>query len=216
MCIVSFYRNNDQIVLTHNRDEEIKRLASTDVEEHVFLGKTYRAPVDQRAKGTWMFLSDQYMACILNGGKEKTIIKDAHYRLSRGIILLHLLKYNSVPEFIKAENLSAIAPFTIFVYDRIAQESYKLFWNEKELTVEEFGSENFISHSSTTLYTEAQAAYNTTQLENGLQWTPEEIYEKHFALKMEDGQVAPGLATTSITQIRVENNTGKMQYWQLF
>ena len=100
MCIISFYRNEDEFVLTHNRDEEINRSSSKEIVEQKRFDKTYFSPVDERANGTWIFYSEQYVACILNGGIEKPTLFKEKYRESRGIILLDLLKYNSVNEFI--------------------------------------------------------------------------------------------------------------------
>lgn len=216
MCIISFYRDREQLILTHNRDEEIKRVASTGIEERTMFGKNFSAPIDQRANGTWIFSSETFLACALNGGRGATVHKSGNYRLSRGIVLLHLLKYDSVEDFIKSENLADIAPFTFFVYDRLAARSYKLFWDEVELTVKDYGTVNFVSHSSTTLYTSEQAAYNTEQLKSGEEWTAEQVLKKHYDLKMEDGQVVAGLATTSITQIIVKDQDRKMKYCQLY
>ena len=120
MCIISFYKQGDQVVLTHNRDEQISRLASLAIEERKWNDKPFYAPIDQSKNGTWIFYSEQYIACILNGGKDKPIHLKSSYEKSRGIVLLDLLKYDSVTDFVKNESLIGIAPFTIFVFERFS------------------------------------------------------------------------------------------------
>ena len=80
MCIVSFYRKKDEFVLTHNRDEEINRVSSNQIIESERFGKNFFSPIDERANGTWIFYSEQYIACILNGGIEKPIHFKEKYR----------------------------------------------------------------------------------------------------------------------------------------
>ena len=45
MCIISFYRNEDEFVLTHNRDEEINRSSSKEIVEQKRFGglKNFKA-----------------------------------------------------------------------------------------------------------------------------------------------------------------------------
>ena len=152
MCIVSFYRKNDEFVLTHNRDEEINRVSSKEILEREYAGKKFFSPLDERANGTWIFHSEQYIACILNGGIEKPTVLKEKYRKSRGIILLDLLRYDSVNEFIATEILSDIAPFTIFVFERQNKNAYLLYWNEKDLIVDDVSSQAIVTWCSSTLY----------------------------------------------------------------
>ena len=212
MCIVSFYHLNNQVVLTHSRDEAIDRKASSEIEEHILNDKKYYAPVDKLKNGTWIFYSEEYMACILNGGKTKPIELKSHYKKSRGIVLLSLLNYDNVQEFIAKENLEDIAPFTMFVYERKLKKSFLLFWDEKTLEVNELIDEKFIFRASSTLY-----SFNKmTELENIFPTfnttSPEEIFNVHLQVKMNDGDVAIGKATTSITQIMANDSLTEMKY----
>lgn len=216
MCIVSFYRNEDEFVLTHNRDEEINRSSSNEIVEQQRFSKTYFSPVDERAKGTWMFYSEQYVACILNGGIEKPLHFKEEYRESRGIILLDLLKYDSVNEFIDSENLSEIAPFTIFVFERITKNAYLLFWNEDELSVKDVSQEKIVTWCSSTLYSSERRTEINDVFNQRSVLKPKEILELHDYLKMKKGDLYDFLATTSISQIIMNSLRIDMKYCQLF
>jgi hypothetical protein len=216
MCIVSFYRKNDEFVLTHNRDEQINRTSSNQILERVYEGKTFFSPVDERAKGTWIFYSDQYIACILNGGFEKPIDLKESYKKSRGIILLDLLRYDSVNEFIETENLSDIAPFTIFVFERVNKNAYLLYWNEKDLTVEDVSREEIVTWCSSTLYSPTRRGEIDKEFKLNKDLNPDEIMTLHDQLKMNKGDLFDFLATTSISQIIMNNSEIDMKYCQLF
>ncbi|MDM1522140.1 NRDE family protein [Empedobacter falsenii] len=216
MCIVSFYRNDDEFVLTHNRDEEISRSSSNEIVEQIRFGKTYFSPVDERAKGTWMFYSEQYVACILNGGIEKPLHFKEQYRESRGIILLDLLKYNTVKEFVNSENLSEIAPFTIFVFERTTKNAYLLFWNENELSVKDVSQEKIVTWCSSTLYSPERRNEIDQIIQSNSTLSSEEIIDLHDQLKMNKGDLYDFLATTSISQIFMNSLRIDMKYCQLF
>lgn len=216
MCIISFYRNEDEFVLTHNRDEEINRSSSKEIVEQKRFDKTYFSPVDERANGTWIFYSEQYIACILNGGIEKPTHFKKKYRESRGIILLDLLKYNSVNEFINSENLSEIAPFTIFVFERTTKNAYLLFWNENKLSVKDVSQEKIVTWCSSTLYSPERRNEIDEIFSQNSELNSEEILELHDDLKMNKGDLYDFLATTSISQIIMNSLRIDMKYCQLF
>ena len=216
MCIVSFYRKDDQFVLTHNRDEEINRISSNEIMEQTRFGKTYFSPVDQRAKGTWIFHSDEYIGCILNGGEQKPLAFKPQYKESRGIILLNLLHYPSVKEFIKLEDLSNIAPFTLFVFEKRNKNAYLLFWNENELKIVDVTAQEIVTWCSSTLYSPNRRIEIDEIFQQNHDLTVKEIFQLHQQLKMEKGEVSEGIATTSISQIRMDNSKTDMKYCQLF
>ena len=216
MCIISFYRNEDEFVLTHNRDEEINRSSSKEIVEQKRFDKTYFSPVDERANGTWIFYSEQYVACILNGGIEKPTHFKEKYRESRGIILLDLLKYNSVNEFIDSENLSEIAPFTIFVFERTTKNAYLLYWNEQDLLVKDVSNQEIVTWCSSTLYSSDRRETINQLFNQNTALNNDEIIQLHDQLKMNRGDLYDFLATTSISQIIAKDSEIDMKYCQFF
>lgn len=216
MCIVSFYKEEDQILLTHSRDESIYRTTSTNIEKREWYGKTYYSPVDHEKNGSWIFYSEQYLACILNGGKIKPKELKPSYRRSRGLVLLDILKYNEVEEFIENEDLTGIAPFTILIHDRKNNKTFLLFWDEIQLDINDLSDETFIFRCSSTLY----SFEKMKELENIFPKfnlsSPEIIFKLHEQIKMKPGDVALEKATTSITQIFANSSSINMKYCPFF
>lgn len=212
MCIISFYKQNDQIILTHNRDEQISRIASLEIEKKKWNNKVFYAPIDQEKNGTWIFYSDEYIACILNGGKEKPISLKEMYVKSRGIVLLDLMKYASVKDYILNESFNNIAPFTIFVHERLSNKTYLLFWNEKEIEINDLSSTNFVFRASSTLYSFERMLELENIFHKFNKTSPEAIFDLHKSIMMKDGEVEKGKATTSITQISVNSSGINMKY----
>lgn len=216
MCIVSFYRKKDEFVLTHNRDEEINRVSSNQIIESERFGKNFFSPIDERANGTWIFYSEQYIACILNGGIEKPIHFKEKYRESRGIILLDLLKYNAVSEFVESENLADVAPFTIFVFERTTKNAYLLYWNEQDLLVKDVSNQEIVTWCSSTLYSSDRRETINQLFNQNTALNNDEIIQLHDQLKMNRGDLYDFLATTSISQIIAKDSEIDMKYCQLF
>ena len=216
MCIVSFYRKKDEFVLTHNRDEEINRVSSNQIIESERFGKNFFSRIDERANGTWIFYSEQYIACILNGGIEKPIHFKEKYRESRGIILLDLLKYNAVSEFVESENLADVAPFTIFVFERTTKNAYLLYWNEQDLLVKDVSNQEIVTWCSSTLYSSDRRETINQLFNQNTALNNDEIIQLHDQLKMNRGDLYDFLATTSISQIIAKDSEIDMKYCQFF
>jgi len=212
MCIISFYKYDNQIILTHNRDENISRIASSTVEERIWNKKTFFSPVDKEKNGTWIFYNEQYIACILNGGKEKPKEIKFNYRISRGIILLNLMNYHSVEDFISLENLSDAAPFTIFVFERVSKKTLLLFWDGYKLDVNDLTDSNFIFRASSTLYSFEKMHELEKKITKFSKPSAETIFTQHQAVAMKAGDVEQDKATTSITQIIADSSSIYMKY----
>ena len=93
MCIISvFTKENGDFMITQNRDESYLRPTSSKIQQNEIYNKTYFGPVDKISGGTWVFYSHQFIGCVLNGEYKK----HAHlppYRMSRGLLILEILKY---------------------------------------------------------------------------------------------------------------------------
>ena len=216
MCIISFYKKENEFILTHNRDEEIGRQTSYEIVKQTMFDKTYYSPIDKRANGTWIFYSDEYVACILNGGESKPFFLKNRYKESRGIILLHLLKYNSVLEFTKNENFKEIAPFTIFIFERITKNTYLLHWNEKDLIIKDMTNKDIVTWCSSTIYSDKSRNRIANIFNKNNNLNPNHIQSLHYKMKMERGDLFDDLATTSISQIIMNNLRIDMKSCQLF
>jgi len=216
MCIISFYKKENEFILTHNRDEEIGRQTSYEIVKQTMFDKTYYSPIDKRANGTWIFYSDEYVACILNGGETKPFFLKEKYKQSRGIILLHLLKYDCVSAFIKNENFKEIAPFTIFIFERITKNTYLLHWNEKDLIIKDMTNKDIVTWCSSTIYSDKSRNRIANIFNKNNNLNPNHIQSLHYKMKMERGDLFDDLATTSISQIIMNNLRIDMKSCQLF
>ena len=152
----------------------------------------------------------------MNGGIEKPTVLKEKYRKSRGIILLDLLRYDSVNEFIATEILSDIAPFTIFVFERQNKNAYLLYWNEKDLIVDDVSSQAIVTWCSSTLYLRNRRNDIDEIFKKNYDLNSDEILQLHDQLKMNRGDLYDFLATTSISQIKLNHSEIDMKYCQLF
>lgn len=216
MCIVSiFFEEKGDFILTHNRDEYIFRPFSEKVEIKEKFGQQFNAPIDLVSGGTWIYDSAQFSACVLNGAY-KPHMHNPPYRLSRGLLILELLKFKFLEEFIDKVDLEGIEPFTMMMIDKFHRDAKILVWDEKQRHTEDLKGQKMVVRASSPLYTqeERETLQQTfKRLENP---GPDEIFELHDRLKMTDNKEIPIVKTTSITQIVYENGESGMKFCPIF
>lgn len=206
MCIVSiFSKSNGDFLLTHNRDESHLRPFSDEIKTNEYFGHRWTGPVDLVSGGTWIYYSEEFVCCVLNGGYQKHHHRPP-YRMSRGLLILELLKYNSINEFIKEIELNEIEPFTMIMLSQKSVEKKILVWDGKEKFIEDHSDQKLIVRSSTPLYTaeDKKTHYRAfSKLENISEGS---VFELHDQLKMLPNSKFPTVQTTSITQISHSEN----------
>ena len=122
MCILSiFSKPNGDFIITQNRDETHLRPTSDEVLTREFENKLFTGPIDLVSKGTWMYYSEDYVVCILNGEYKKHS-HEPPYRRSRGLIVLDFLKFSTIQEFFDEIDLDGIEPFTMVILSRNSTE----------------------------------------------------------------------------------------------
>ncbi|MGB6092131.1 MAG: NRDE family protein [Moheibacter sp.] len=212
MCIVSiFSKDNGDFLLTHNRDESRLRPFSNQVHNSEYHQKKWIGPVDLVSGGTWIYYSLKYAACILNGG----YVKHSHrppYRMSRGLLILELLRYNSIDQFISVTDLEGIEPFTMMMLNMNSTEKKILVWNGSQRFVEDRSSEQLIVRSSTPLYTVQEKSVHYNSFEEIENPTPERVFELHDHLKMLPNHQFETVQTTSITQISHQHHQTDLKF----
>ena len=112
MCTLTLIKNRDQLILTHNRDENINRPAPSDPIWHTHGNKKLWYPKDEKGGGTWMACSQDSFVCLLNGGFEKHTW-NGPYRHSRGLVPIAALSFKNSSEFVKSYDFNNIEPFTL-------------------------------------------------------------------------------------------------------
>lgn len=212
MCIVSiFFEEDGGFTLTHNRDESIFRPFSENTETQKKYGQLYTAPLDLVSGGTWIYYSSQFAACILNGAY-KPHMHDPPYRLSRGLLILELLRYRSLGEFIAEVDLSGIEPFTMIMIDKLNHDAKILVWDEVQKHSEDLNGHKVVIRASSPLYTAVEKQEVNEIFMKMKHPDPDEIFEMHDRLKMTDNKDIPILKTTSITQIVHRNGKSHMKF----
>lgn len=209
MCTVSIFPvSENDFVLTSNRDEAPNRIPISPNFYNVENTKML-FPKDKKAGGTWIGVSNKKrLICLLNGGFEFYKRKEK-YRMSRGLVVTHLLAANEIIEAINTTNLEDIEPFTLVIADwKNSLKFYEMVWDGCHKHINKIPKEPRI-WSSTTLYSEAMKAtrknwFDTFIKNNSLSAKTALHFHKNthlenteYGIVMDRGFVK----TTSITQV---------------
>lgn len=212
MCIVSIFSSGkNDFILTHNRDESHFRPTSNEIFTETINEKEYTAPKDLVSGGTWIFYSEEYVCCILNG-EYKIHSHQPPYRKSRGLVLIDLLNYHSIDEFVEKVDLEGIEPFTMIMLNRKINEKKILVWDEKAKHLEDHSKENLIIRSSSPLYTIDEKLSHIEKFKKLKNQDSDTIFKLHKELIMLPNDKFETVQTTSITQINVKNQQIKLKY----
>lgn len=107
MCILTLFKQKNKIIFTFNRDEQLNRPS----EFPKWINNSVFCPTDSLKGGTWIGFNQKSLICLQNGGIEAHVRK-SNYTLSRGLMLLNLLKDEQfdINESFKNQT---VEPFTI-------------------------------------------------------------------------------------------------------
>ena len=224
MCTVTYFLNDEKIVLTSNRDERIARPTLLPLVYQV-KGKNVLFPRDQEAGGTWIASGDNgRLACLLNGADKKHVSR-GNYARSRGQILLNSFSFESIGQFSNQENFENIEPFTLILVDCLKKELIQLRWNGEVKKIEVLPFKGAYIWCSYTLYpieVIEQRSENFSELvANKKPLTPESILSFHEAnyhgvnQEIGDSNLVLGLKTVSLTQIQASSDQISMAYHDL-
>ncbi len=224
MCTVTYLPlKNNGFILTSNRDETPLRntiAPKTYIENGVEI--TY--PKDALAGGTWIGVSTKNrLVCLLNGGFENHQ-RNAHYRMSRGVVVKNILSVENPINYIKDFDFESIEPFTIILVDwNTDLKTYELVWDGNSKHFQELHQEPKICSSST--------LYDSKMKSERIQWFQEwlnqhsdfyqsEILAFHqstdkgtegISLKMK----RPFVETVSVTSFQKGTTESSMKYFDL-
>lgn len=156
MCTVTLTPlagDNKAFILTSNRDEAPGRetLAPdfyTEEERKMLF------PKDVIAGGTWLGISDRKrVVCLLNGGFKKHFRKPP-YRLSRGVVVKHLLAAEDFKKTVENYDFSGVEPFTVITAEWQQElKFFELVWDDEKSHFRELPLQPHI-WSSSPLYSE--------------------------------------------------------------
>jgi len=140
MCTVSYFKTQEAIIFTSNRDEKKNR-------EKAFFPGTLELedrllyfPKDKKASGTWFVADDNGNVAILLNGAFQKHTSNPPYEKSRGIVLLDMVKSRDFLKAFRGYDLSHIEPFQLLIFsdEKLMRmlwdgtEKHKIFLNENE------------------------------------------------------------------------------------
>jgi hypothetical protein len=150
MCTVSFFRSNNKIIITSNRDENINRPDAIPNQKEKIGDLAYFFPKDPQANGTWFIINNLGNAFVLLNGGEIKHVYNPPYSKSRGLILKELSTSQNIIFHWNSIDLFNIEPFTIIAF--FQNKLYQLRWNGDQKSLQELNSEIPHIWSSSTLY----------------------------------------------------------------
>lgn len=225
MCTVTLTPlPNDEkgFVLTSNRDEAPGR-ETLPPDFYFEEGRKMLFPKDVVAGGTWLGISSaKRVICLLNGGFKKHFRKPP-YRLSRGVVVKHLLAAEDFPKEVEKYDFSGVEPFTIVAVDW--QEKLKFFelvWDDEKSHFKELKLQPQI-WSSSPLYSEEMKQLRMEWFSNfrrDEEVTPEALLKFHSSAGIGDKNVDVVMdrgfvKTRSISQIIHLNGQIEFYYHDL-
>lgn len=151
MCTVTYIpKENGDFILTHNRDEDIKRAIATPPIERIINGTKHLFPIDPQGGGTWIGISETgRVASLLNGGTEP-YKHQPPYRHSRGKVILDYFHYPSLETFYNNYDFSGFESFTLLLFED--DKMFELILNESFIRLKELNRKKPYIYSSFSLY----------------------------------------------------------------
>jgi len=116
MCTVSFIPLFDKIYITSNRDEKIVRKKALPPAEYYRNGTRLIFPKDGEAEGSWIAVNENRNVAVLLNGAFIPHVPKPPYAISRGLILIDIIKDNMPLYYFLGKNLENIEPFTLILY----------------------------------------------------------------------------------------------------
>jgi uncharacterized protein with NRDE domain len=167
MCTVTFIKQNEQFIITSNRDEKMVRPAAAPPAWHIVEGKRLLFPKDGKAGGSWFVMNvEGATAVLLNGAAEKHISKGP-YNKSRGLALLELMTGETALQQWKHMPLQQTEPFTVVLFEQA--QLRQLRWNGVEKETLLLDEQQPHIWSSVTLYSADVIAARKTAFTHFLQ-----------------------------------------------
>lgn len=226
MCTLTYIPvNSTDFFFTTNRDENPERGAFFP--QKYYLNNTWVVyPKDKDANGTWMICSERkFSVCLLNGAFEKHKHQPP-YQKSRGIMVLELIQFSNIRDFLMDYNFLGIEPFTlVFLSYYNERELEEIRWDGESIHYRNLNPEIPHIWSSSTLYNqeakEMRVQWFKTWLKEENQYSKTTIINFHKTAGADD--LFNGLLmnrndqfkTVSITQIRKEASEVFMYYEDL-
>lgn len=222
MCTVTYIpTNKNNFILTSSRDVPYIRAQALLPKTYLEDGIEITYPKDGQAGGTWIGHTKKRLICLLNGGFVNhylTTDVNTIYRKSRGIIVLDLLKADTIHTALHDINLKQIEPFTLVIVDWVDQlQLIEFVWDGTKKHLKKLPQDTYI-WSSSTLYDDGMKQLRKNWFKDWqLQDPKTDILKFHHNAGIGDCHVDVVLkrdkvGTVSITQVSKKDDTILMEY----
>lgn len=208
MCTVSFYKDDDKVVITSNRDEHQNRPLAIPPQKIEGSITAMYYPIDPQSNGTW-FLVNTNVFVLLNGAAVKHT-PQLPYRKSRGLVLLEIASAEDYIEYWRKIDLTSIENFTLIAYGKEGLSQFR--WDGQAKSHVFLDDDKPHIWSSSTLYEEEVIKKRAQWYSDFLKTNQDEVSSEklihfHSATQREDhenGLVirrASKMLTKNITQV---------------
>lgn len=150
MCTVSYIPQARGCILTSNRDEHASRPNAHLPEEERTNGHTVVYPKDPKAGGTWFAAKDNGVVAVLLNGAFAPFVPSKKYVMSRGLVVLRIIRYVNPLAQLSLENLNNVAPFTLILFQE--EQLFEFRWTGKRKYQKKLDRGKCHIWSSATLY----------------------------------------------------------------
>lgn len=223
MCTVSFIPGSESVLLSSNRDEKHFRSDAVPPTHYTDESGQLLYPRDGDAGGTWIALHELGHAIVFLNGAFHPHQPSPPYRMSRGQVLLLLLRAGTPIETAREINLEGIEPFTAVIWSNGAL--YELRWDESSKKIQKLDESRPHIWSSVTLYGPEIIARRESWFQQWLSRNNQPSLNQalDFHLFTGDGDAHNDLRmnrngqvyTVSITGIEIRRNEAIMKYLDL-
>lgn len=226
MCTVSYIPSeNGEFVLTSNRDESKVRSTFSPVQK--IIGTAHVLfPEDGVSGGTWIALNQYGRVCCLLNGAFENHSRQSNYLKSRGRIILELMEFQEISDYLEAHNFHGIEPFTLIIVEQIpVWRLVEIRWDGTNTHIKYLETKEPHIWSSATLYSPEirrnRERWFNEWLMNNETINPKAIMDFHTSVHdigVENDLImtrSNGLQTVSITQIEAALECCTMTYLDL-
>jgi uncharacterized protein with NRDE domain len=170
MCTLTYIpKQSDSFIITHSRDESIKRPMASPPISKLINGVKHIFPVDMKGGGTWIGISEYgRVACLLNGGWVKHEMKPP-YKHSRGLVIPDFFRFPTFEEFVENYDFDGLEPFTLLTIESNKIGELVFDGNQTHVSYPDINKSHI--YCSSTLYSDReksskQALFNEWLVEN--------------------------------------------------
>lgn len=223
MCTVSFFQNEEGVIITSNRDENLSRSAALAPHTYDVAGQRLSFPKDTQHQGTWFCVNNHSkdVGVLLNGAATKHVSQPP-YRRSRGLVVLDLFSQQQLVQAWHGIDLDQIEPFTLVVFANATL--YQWQWNGSNKTTHVLPTNQAHIWSSATLYSPEVRQMRQQWFSDFVHTTPPPITASkvlHFhthtqAHNRENGLLmqrqSHNISTQSVTQYVAKNDQAHLTH----